>query len=143
MHEPLQPVRYATPTETQPTQHRALSGLPFEETLARLREAIQEEGLWLIHEIDPQMLLQKGGYAILATRQLLFFHPQYMARLLEADPSALVEAPLKLVIMEMPDGTVVLRHPDVAAAFARYPGLETLGRDLAGICRRVMASVSI
>jgi len=141
MPEPLQSVHYAASPLGQPTQRTAISRLPFEETLACLKEAIQAEGLWLVHEIDPQMLLKRGGFEILATRQLLFFHPRYMVRLLECDPSALVEAPLKLVIMEMPDGSVTLRHPDVAAAFARYPGLESLGTELSEICQRLLAAV--
>ncbi len=141
MPEPLQAVTYADPAPTPVFQRFAVSNLPFEATLTRLKEAIQAEDLWLIHEINPQMLLERGGYRIHATRQLLFFHPRYMVRLLEKDPNALVEVPLKLIIMQMPDGSVTLRHPDVATAFARYKGLEALGIELEIICQRLMASV--
>ena len=142
MNVPLRSIHYADPTRDPLTQVTSCSRLPFEETLARLKEAIQAEDLWLIHEIDPQMLLKRGGFAISATRQLLFFHPRYMATLLENDPSALVEAPLKLVIMEMPDNSVVLRHSEVASVFARYAGLETLGVEFSGIYQRILATVN-
>ena len=142
MNEPLRPIRYGAPSCDQPSQVVSQSRLPFEETLTRLKEAIQAEDLWLIHEIDPQMLLKRGGFAIQSTRQLLFFHPRYMATLLENDPSALVEAPLKLVIMEMPDNSVVLRHPEVTAVFARYTGLEALGIEFSGIYQRILATVN-
>jgi hypothetical protein len=54
------------------------SVLDFEATVARLKAAIAAEDLWLIAEINPRLLLERAGYAINATRQLLFFHPRYM-----------------------------------------------------------------
>ena len=121
---------------------KAVSRLTFEDTVAQLKSAIQAEELWLIHEIDPQLLMRRGGYAMLATRQLLFFHPRYLVQLLEKDPSALVEAPLKLVVMEMPDGTVTLQHPDVATAFARYAGLEALGFEFQDLYLRLLTGIA-
>jgi uncharacterized protein (DUF302 family) len=118
------------------------SRLGFEGTLVRLREAIAAHDLWLIHQIDPQMLLARGGYAIAPARQLLFFHPRYAARLLAIDPAAVAEIPLKLVVLQMPDGGVTVRHPDVAAQFARYPGLAALGAELAGLTRALSAAVA-
>jgi hypothetical protein len=44
--------------------------------------------MWVLHEINPQMLLARGGVEIGAARQILFFHPAIMARLLAADSSA-------------------------------------------------------
>ena len=74
------------------------SRLGFGDTLARLQQALSAHDLWLIHEIDPQMLLARGGYDIAPARQLLFFHPRYAARLLVTDPAAVPEIPLKLVV---------------------------------------------
>ncbi|MGY4371736.1 uncharacterized protein (DUF302 family) [Bradyrhizobium sp. LB1.3] len=115
---------------------------PFEETISRLKRAITDADLWLIHEIDPQMLLRRGGYEIRATRQLLFFHPRFMLRLLHGDPSALIEAPLKLVVMEMPTGAVIVRSSDPTDAFARYVGLGELGRELSELCDTLTAAVT-
>jgi uncharacterized protein (DUF302 family) len=135
----LQPVRYAESTQLPGA---SVSSLPFAETVSRLKEALLAEDLWVIHEIDPQTLMQRGGYGVLPIRQLLFFHPRYLARLLELDPMALLEVPLKIIILEMPDGTVVLRYSDVAATFARYHGLEALGAELAQTLERLLAKVS-
>lgn len=143
MSETLRTVHYAVPSETQPGQCLARSRFPFEETLARLKEGLQAEKLWLIHEIDPQMLMKRGGFAIPSTRQLLFFHPRYLVRLLEQDPRALVEVPLKIAVLELPDGTVMLRHSNVAAALAGYAGLEVLGTELDGILERLLTSVAV
>jgi uncharacterized protein (DUF302 family) len=136
MTEPLQPVAYAPlPLGA------ALSRLPFEATLEALREAIQAEGLWVIQEIDPRKLLEKGGYAILPARQILFFHPRLVARILGAAPAALVEAPLKVVVMEHPDGAVSLHHPDGREAFRRHPGLGALAEEVGLILARVVGAV--
>jgi uncharacterized protein (DUF302 family) len=137
MTEPLQSIHYGT---ASPSLGRA-SRLSFGETLASLKAAIAAEGLWLLHEIDPQMLLGRGGFGISPARQLLFFHPRYLVRLLEADPSALIEAPLKVAVLELPDGTVWVRQLEVAQAFARYQGLAGLGEELAALSGRILAAV--
>ncbi len=88
------------------------------------------------------MLLKRGGFEILPTRQLLFFHPRYMKRLLAIDPNALIEAPLKLVAMQMPDNTVSVRYSKVEIQFNRYNGFEELAEELAIVCKRLIRAVS-
>lgn len=139
---PLTQVHYAGAQLEGSPPSAFIAAFPFEETLSRLKAALEAEELWLIHEIDPQQLLRRGGYAILPTRQLLFFHPRYLARLLEGDPTGLIEAPLRIVVWESPDGQVRLRHPDVTQAFSRYPALQALGKELDTLCQRVVATVS-
>lgn len=90
----------------------------------------------VLHEIDPQAILARSHYVIGAMRQLLFFHPRLMAPLLGADPSALLEAPLKFSVIAGPEGQVHVRWQDPVAAFARYedPTLAKLGEDLTSLC---------
>ena len=136
-------VTYAEPgTSAASFQRSVTCTLPVADIAARLREAIEAAGLWVLHEIDPQALLRRGGYAIGAARQILFFHPDRMASLLAADPSALLEAPLKFAVLELPGGAVVVRWIDPAAAFARYgnPALADLGLDLATACEEIVAA---
>ena len=123
-------------------QHTRTSALPFEDALARLRRAIEAAGLWVLHEIDPQKLLQRGGHAIGLARQILFFHPDLMVRLLQANQAALLEAPLRLAVLQQPAGAVTIRWIDPAAAFARYanPALAELGQDLARRCEKIVAA---
>ena len=93
------------------------------------------------HEIDPQAILQRAGHSIGAARQLLFFHPDLLVRLLQADQSALLEAPLRFAVMELPDGAVTIRWFNHALSFARYdnPALTNLGRELAATCERIVS----
>jgi len=113
--------------------------LPISDAVAQLHEAIGGAGLWTLHEIDPQALLKRGGYAIGPARQILFFHPRFLARILAADPAALLEAPLKFALLETAGGRVVTRWTDPALAFARYENtaLADLGLELSAVCEEI------
>lgn len=143
MDDTLTRVEYGRAASSPGHQSLSVSRLTFEETLVRLRQAIAEEDLLLIHEIDPQTLLRHAGHSIPPTRQLLFFHPRFMTRLLAIDPNALIEVPLKLVVMQMPDGTVTVRHPRIDVLLGRYDGLHDMANELAASCRRLAQTVAV
>ena len=136
----LSNVEYA-PASSPPFQSLVISSLDFEATVARLKQAITDLDLWLINEVNPQILLERGGYAIQPARQLFFFHPRYLVRLLGADPAALVEIPLKLVVLQMPDGSVSVRHNHVEELLGRYRNISGLSAELAEISSRLVATV--
>jgi uncharacterized protein (DUF302 family) len=117
------------------------SPLDTEATVAALEAAIAAADLWVVAKLDPKMLLAKGGYTIRPTRQLFYFHPRYMSRLLATNPAGIVEAPLKFVVLEGTDGTVTVRHPDNAAAFAAYPGLGDLAAELDAVTSQIVTAV--
>jgi uncharacterized protein (DUF302 family) len=110
------------------------------EIVPRLKVSIESAGFWILHEIDAQGLLKRGGYEIRAARQILFFHPRFMARLLRADAAALIEAPLKFGLLELPTGDVSVRWINPAIAFARYGNnaLRDLGEELAAACDSIV-----
>ncbi|MCB8882794.1 DUF302 domain-containing protein [Acidisoma cellulosilytica] len=130
--EDLEIIVYAAPSSPS-FQTIVLSAFDFEQTLDRLKQAIAAHDLWLIQEINPQMLLARGGYAIAPARQLFFFHARYVARMLTVDPAALPEIPLKFVVMQMPDGSVSVRYCTVDSLLGRYPGLADLASELDAI----------
>ena len=112
------------------------TNLDFDTVVERVKSEIATAGLWVIAEIDPQMLLRRGGFAIPRTRQILFFHPRYMSRLLTADASAIVEAPLKFVVTERGAGAV-LRWPEPIASFRPHPRLAALAEELGGLASQI------
>ena len=63
-----------------------------------------------------------------------------MVRLLATEWAAIVEVPLKLAVMELPDSTVAIRWADPAVALGRYsnPGLAAFGQELAATCRKIV-----
>jgi uncharacterized protein (DUF302 family) len=136
----LSDVEYA-PASSPPFHSVVVSVLDFEATVSRLKQAITDMDLWLISEVNPQMLLERGGYAIRPARQLFFFHPRYLVRLLSADPAAVVEIPLKLVVLQMPDGSVSVRHHQVKEVLSRYRGTSELAAELAEISSKLVATI--
>jgi len=122
-----------------PFGHGRVCELPFATTVERLRAAVEAHGLWVLHEINPQAIVARAGHEIGLTRQILFFHPDFMVRLVAADPAALLEAPLKFAVMEL-DGAVSVRWLDPAMGFARYgnAALAEVGRELEILCERIV-----
>jgi uncharacterized protein (DUF302 family) len=113
-------------------QRAIITTEPFEKVVAKLRKGIEAAGLWILHEIDPQAVLRRGRHVIGAGRQILFFHPDLMIRLLAADHAALLEVPLKFAVLELADGSVSVRWLDPVVAFGRYrtTSLDKLAAEL-------------
>jgi hypothetical protein len=65
-----------------------------------------------------------------------------MEQLLGIDPNAIIEVPLKLVAMQLPDDRVTVHYPRIDLRLARYPGLTVLGQELAAICDRLARTVT-
>jgi uncharacterized protein (DUF302 family) len=136
-------VTYGNPgTEAASFQSSHLSTRSFEEVLTRLRKEIEGAGLRVLNEIDPQKAVQGFGRSMGGLRLIFFFHPKLVVRVLEMDWSAMVEAPLKLVVTELPEGTVSIRMADPITAFGRYgnSALASFGKELAGTCQRIIGA---
>jgi uncharacterized protein (DUF302 family) len=119
-----------------------LSKRSFEEVLSRLRKEIDGAGLRVLNEIDPQKAVQGIGRSMGGLRLIFFFHPNLVVRVLETDWTAMVEAPLKLVVTELPEGTVSIRIADPSTAFGRYgnSALASFGKELAETCQRIITA---
>jgi uncharacterized protein (DUF302 family) len=120
---------------TSPSSH------DFDETVALLKQAIGAENLMVIDEINPQQMMRLVGMRTGGMRQLLFFHPRYMKAIIGANPNGGIEAPLKVLVMERPDGKTVVRYHDLKHLFAPYAGLEEIASEMQGAMERIVASV--
>jgi len=119
-------------------QHLRITDLAFDDVLVRLRNAIQDENIMVLHEVDAQAILGNSNYKIGPARQILFFHLRLMARLLHGDTAALLEAPLKFSVIGSGD-RVFVRWQDPEPSFARYgsESLAELGSELSMVCKRI------
>jgi uncharacterized protein (DUF302 family) len=136
-------VTYGKPgTEAALFQSIHLSKRSFEDVLTRLRNEIQGAGLRVLNEIDPQKAVQGIGRSMGGLRLIFFFHPGLVVRLLEMDWTAIAEAPLKLLVTELPEGIVSIRMADPISAFGRYgnSALASFGKELAETCQRIIAA---
>ena len=119
----------------------APSAYGFDDTVDLLKGAIEAENLMLIHEIDAQRMLRMVQVTTPGMKQLLFFHPRYMKRIRETNPAGTIEPPLKLAVMEGPDGKVMVRYIKPSYLFGRYAGLDPIGQELEDLVERIVAVV--
>ena len=119
----------------------ARSGYGFEETLQRLRQAIEGENLMVVHEINPQQMLRMVGVRVGGMRQILFFHPRFMKTIIETNRNGGIEPPLKVLVMEAPNGQVMVRYHDPRHQFAPYDGLDGVANELHGVVQSVINAV--
>jgi len=112
------------------------SPLDFARILDALRASIVREEMMVLHEINTQAIIARAGVESMGLVQILYFHPRYMKRVLEGNPAAVIEAPLKFAVRETPDGTFIHRLSP-RFLFGRYQELHGLGEELEQIAARI------
>ncbi len=113
----------------------------FETTLAMLKQAIEGENLMVVHEVNPQQMLRMVGMRVRGMRQVYFFHPRYMQQILETNRNGGIEPPLKIIVMERPDGGAMVRYHDPVHQFAPYDGLADVATELRGVIETIVGSI--
>jgi len=134
------------PDDTLPSiafQTRRVSPLTFGETLNVLRSAILSEEMLILHEIDTQKIVTGYGVPAHPITQLLFFHPRFIARILDADARAVIQAPLKLVVQEEATGVATVDWIKAPYSFAAYKDLQEVGEELEQIVERIAGRLTI
>ena len=84
----------------------------FTETYSIIKERILQNGFLLLHEINTQKIVAKQGIIIPELIQLLFFEPKYIGQIMEKDPLAINDIPLKIVIQDLGHGSTQLSFQD-------------------------------
>ena len=113
----------------------------FDDTVSLLKGTIEGENLMVIHEVDAQRMLRMVEMQTGGIKQILFFHPRYMKRIIETNRNGAIIPPLKIVVMEMPDGKVMVRYPKPTYLFAPFDGLGDIAQELEGVVEKIAASV--
>ena len=114
----------------------------FSDTVELLKASIEEQNLMVINEVDPQKMLRLVGVKTKGMRQIFFFHPRYMKQIYETNKQASIEPPLKFVVMEMPNGKVMVRYIRPSYKFSPYMGLDELAAELDGLMVVISKSVT-
>ena len=113
----------------------------FDDTLDLLRQAIAGQNLMLINEVNPQQMLRMVGVTTGGMRQIFFFHPRYMEAILERNRNAGIVPPLKILVMESPDGGVMVRYHDPVDLFAPYAGVGEVAEELRDVFQGIVEAV--
>ena len=87
----------------------------FDETVALLVEAIESAGLMVIARLDHSGGARKAGLDLPPTLVLVYGHPKGGTPIMQAHPTAALELPLRVLILQNADGRIVVSfHPVVA-----------------------------
>lgn len=117
------------------------SAQDFNTTLASLKQAIEGENLMVVNEVNPQQMLRMVGMQTGGMRQIFFFHPRFMKAIIETNRNGGIEPPLKILVMETPNGQVMVRYHDPVHQFAPYDGLEEIAAEFSGVFESIVSSI--
>lgn len=119
----------------------AMSKYPFDETVSRLKQAIEAQGLVVVFTADHQAMLQMVGMNTKGMQGIEFFHPKYGKVIAQTDHMAGIEIPLRLMVMEGDMGTMITYYKP-SYVFGKYPKLKALGQELDGVVEKIAQAVT-
>ena len=120
----------------------AKSAYGFDETVSRAKETIEGKQMMVVFTTDHQAMLRMVGIESKGMVGIEFFHPRYGKMVHENDRKAGIEMPLRLVVMETPDGKATLSYYKPSSVFAKYQGLGNMAGELDAVFGAIVASVT-
>lgn len=124
-----------------PGRVMGMSKYDFNETISRIKEAIESQSMMVVFTADHQAMLKMVGMETKGMMGIEFFHPRYGKVIFQNDHMAGVETPLRIVVMEGEMGTM-FTYWQPSHTFAPYPKLKDLGRELDGVLEDITKSVT-
>ena len=115
--------------------------MPFAELEKRLAAAIAANKMNIVTRASASDGARGRGVAIPGDVVLGVFRNDFAVRMLASDVEAGIEAPIRLHLVEEPDGSASIRWRRPAAVFAPYQGedLAKVGRELDAIFDKILA----
>ncbi|MEM9221524.1 MAG: DUF302 domain-containing protein [Pseudomonadota bacterium] len=92
----------------------------YDALLADLKGAIKANKMGLVTEAGPTEVAKKRGETIPGNRVLGIFRNDFAVTIIRAAPSAMIEPPVRIMVMEEPDGTASLSYKLPSVVFAPY-----------------------
>lgn len=106
---------------------------PFEETIDRLQTLLIEKSITLFHLVDHAGEAREVGLTMPPTKLLIFGSPRAGTPLMLAAPSIALDLPLKILVTQQPDGSVLLSWNDPAWLCQRHNLPENMQTVLAAV----------
>lgn len=106
---------------------------PFEETIDRLQALLIEKSITLFHLVDHAGEAREVGLTMPPTKLLIFGSPRAGTPLMLAAPSLALDLPLKILVAQQPDGSVLLSWNDPAWLRERHNLPEEMQPVLAAV----------
>ena len=100
------------------------------ETLDRLEKILTAKGITIFTRIDQQAEAKKVGLRLLPLEFLLFGNPKAGTPIMEAEPLAALDLPLKAIAWEDKDGQVWLSSNNAEYIIARFSLPDSLLKNI-------------
>jgi uncharacterized protein (DUF302 family) len=113
---------------TGPDITEQVSAFPFDATLQRLEAAMAAAGLSIFARIDHAEGARSVGLSMPPTIVLLYGNPRGGTPIMQAEPRAALDLPLRVLVRQTPDGAVIVSHRPARAVLLSLG----LAEDLAG-----------
>ena len=104
-----------------------------QETLARLKQAVQTRGIGIAAEIDHSGAAAQAGLTMRPTKLLIFGDPKSGTPLMVASPTLALDLPLKGLVWEDAEGQVWLSYNSPEYLQQRHGIPQELVANIAGI----------
>ena len=124
-----------------PPVHVVASTHSFATLVSRLETAIEKHRMGLVATASASSGAAARGVRIPGNTVLMVFRNDYAVRMLAASVPAGIEAPLRLYVIEQPDGRGQVSYQAPSAVFAPYGSapLDALARELDPIIDGIVA----
>lgn len=117
------PAAASTPSAT-PIQAagviRVGSAHPVDETVERIKSAVESKGIRFFAAIDQQALGAGANLPIRKSTLVLFGNPPLGVQFIQSNPYAGLDWPVRMLVREMADGTTEIAWTDFAYIGRRY-----------------------
>lgn len=119
----------------------SMSKYSFDETVDILKGSIEEQNLMVIYEIDGQKMLRMAGKKIKGMKQIFYFHPKFMKKVIEANKMAGIQIPFKFIVMEKLDGKVIVRYFPASFLLSKYTGEKEAANELDALISKIVKEI--
>jgi uncharacterized protein (DUF302 family) len=99
---------------------RVQSAYGFDETVTRLKSDIAAKGIRFFDEIDQSQLGAGAKIALRPSKLLIFGNPPLGVQFLTSNPIAGLDWPVRMLVLQDPDGKVWVAYSDFAFVAHRY-----------------------
>lgn len=115
------------------------SPAPFARVAAALEQAIADHQMGLVCRANAQQGAAARGVTIRGNQVFFVFRNDFAVRLIQADPRAAFEAPIRVYLYENPDGSATLAYLKPSTLFGAYahPEVARVGAELDPLFERI------
>ena len=96
------------------------TGKNYQTLLADLKAAVTANKMGVVTEAGPTETARERGETIPGNRVVGVFRNDFAVTIIRAAPAAMIEPPVRFMVMEEPDGTASLAYKVPSSVFAPY-----------------------